>query len=139
MSRALASMVAVRLDGHDPDLCAAWIDSADRICGRPAVAPWLCKRHETVARRKLEKEVARDRARRERAAAEAERLRPKREARLAWIEARLHRLDPPVDFDHGMVNLPLSKRLPSDARIHELSELYRERDDLYRALGVIAW
>lgn len=138
MSRALASMVAVRLDGHDPAVCAAWIDSQDRICARPAVAPWLCKRHETVARRKLEKEATRDRELAAKHAARQEALRPAREARLAWIEARLHRLDPPVDFDHGMVNLPLSKRLPSDARIHELAELHREAAALRRDLGVIA-
>lgn len=136
MSRALASMVALRLDGHDPAVCAAWIDSADRICGRPAVAPWLCKRHETVARRKAERWVERDREKQAQYAARQESMRPAREARLAVVQAEIDRLDPPRGpFDHGLVNIPLAKRMPSDARIQRMAQLIRERDDLHRALG----
>ena len=130
MSRLLASMVAVRLDGHDPAVCAAWIDSADRVCGRPSVAPWLCRRHETVARKRAEKSAAHDRERAAKHAARQEELRPGREARLAVVQAEIDRLDPPRDM--------YSWRHMTERQAARLSELIRERDDLHRALGVIA-
>ena len=130
MSRALASMVAVRLDGHDPAVCAAWIDSADRICGRPAVAPWLCKRHETVALKRAEKSAAHDREKQARYAARQEELRPAREARLALVQAEIDRLDPPRQMHEW--------RHMTGRQAARLCDLIRERDDLHRALGVIA-
>ena len=48
---ALASYVALRLD-RDPDLCAAWMDSADRVCEKPATVPWLCPRHQKTAEKR---------------------------------------------------------------------------------------
>lgn len=130
MSRALASMVAVRLDGHDPDTCAAWIDSQDRICGRPVVAPWLCKRHETVARRRVEKGAAHARERAAKHAARQEELRPAHEARLALVQAEIDRLDPPRQMHEW--------RHMTDRQAAHLAALYRERDNLHRALGVTA-
>ena len=36
----LASFVILgRVDNRPTDMCAAWIDSADRICGKPAPEP----------------------------------------------------------------------------------------------------
>ena len=54
---ALASHVALRLD-RDPDLCAAWMDSADRACEKPAAVPWLCSRHQKVAEKRRDKASA---------------------------------------------------------------------------------
>lgn len=55
---SLASHVALRLDDRDPALCAAWMESAERVCGRDADAPWLCSRHRKVAEKRAGKEAA---------------------------------------------------------------------------------
>ena len=80
-----------------------------------------------------------DRAIAARRAAEAEALRPKRQADLARIEARLNAIDPFRRDDRGdgaVVNMPLAKRMPSDARISKLAHLHAERDRLRSLLGV---
>ncbi|ASK67333.1 hypothetical protein CFK39_15915 (plasmid) [Brachybacterium avium] len=136
LDRGLALTVALRLD-RSHEQCAAWIESADRVCGRDALRPWLCKRHETVAKRRLEKEVAQEKAQAEQARQRAEEQRPAREARLAQINARLDQIDPfraDGNADTAAMCAPLSQRLPSDTRIAELARLYRERDALMRTL-----
>ena len=141
LDRGLALTVALRLDSPH-EQCAARIESADRVCGRDAIRPWLCKRHETVAKRRLEKEVAQEKAQAEKAQAEkarqrAEKQRPAREARLARIDARLDQIDPfraDGNADTAAMCAPLSQRLPSDTRITELARLHRERDALVRTL-----
>lgn len=136
LDRGLALTVALRLDSPH-EQCAAWIESADRVCGRDAIRPWLCKRHETVAKRRLEKEVAQEKAQAEKARQRAEKQRPAREARLARIDARLDQIDPfrtDGKADTAATCAPLSQRLPSDTRIAELARLHRERDALVRTL-----
>lgn len=136
MSAALASMVALRYADRDPHFCAAWIESADRVCGKPGES-WMCPRHEKVARARLLKAIEKDRADRVKAEAERERMRPKWEADLERVEARLGQLDPPMrPFDHGEQNMPLRKRIPSDARIHEMAGLHKQRDYLRMRLGL---
>lgn len=54
---ALASTVALRLD-RPTDKCAAWMEAADRVCGKDATAPWLCSRHVKVAEKRWAKELA---------------------------------------------------------------------------------
>lgn len=137
--KARAMTLALRLDGPET-VCAAWIDSRDAQCGKPAEA-WLCKRHTTVGEKRLAVKLERDRARMEKVAAERERTRPRDEARLARIEARLDQIDPDRRDDRkdmAAVNLPLAKRLPSDTRIHELATLHREAEKLRERLGVTA-
>ena len=134
LDRGLALTVALRLDSPH-EQCAAWIESADRVCGRDAIRPWLCKRHETVAKRRLEKEVAQEKAQAEKARQRAEKQLPAREARLARIDARLDQIDPfraDGNADTAAMCAPLSQRLPSDTRIAELARLHRERDALVR-------
>ena len=136
LDRGLALTVALRLDSPH-EQCAAWIESADRVCGRDAIRPWLCKRHETVAKRRLEKEVAQEKAQAEKARQRAEKQLPAREARLARIDARLDQIDPfraDGNADTAAMCAPLSQRLPSDTRITELARLHRERDALVRTL-----
>lgn len=138
-NEGLASMVALRLDGHTPARCAAWIESADRICDREAVRPWLCKRHETVAHRRVGKYVAQEKARAEKARQKAKEERPALQERLARVEAKLDRLDPfrsGYRPDRAAACAPLSKRLPSDSRIAELARLHREADHLRGRLGI---
>ena len=134
--QALASTVALRLD-RPHGTCAAWIESADRICGRDAARPWLCKRHVTVAERRYARERAEAEADALKARQRAEAARPKREARLAQIDARLAQIDPTPrgGHDRAAACAPLRQRIPSDARIAELARLHRERESLARLLG----
>ncbi|MCT1430606.1 hypothetical protein M3G50_07545 [Brachybacterium muris] len=139
--RTLAATVASRLDTRPHDRCAAWIESADRVCGKPSAAhPWLCARHATVAKRRLAKAAAEDEARADRYRAEQERMRPAREARLAAVEARLRQIDPirrdGLAVDRAAQHAPLAQRLPSDARIEELARLHKRAAGLRRDLGL---
>lgn len=56
-SAALASMLVLgRLEDSPTGVCGTWLEAAERRCGRPAAADtWLCPRHISVARRRLEK------------------------------------------------------------------------------------
>lgn len=51
---SLASRVALRLD-RPADTCAAWMESAERLCDNPAAVPWLCPRHQKVAEKRAGK------------------------------------------------------------------------------------
>ena len=54
-AETLASFVVLgRVVDRPTDVCAAWIDSADRTCGKPAAEPWLCRRHVTVATKRAD-------------------------------------------------------------------------------------
>ena len=65
-AETLASFVILgRVDDRPTDVCGAWIDSADRICGKPAAEPWLFRRHVTVATKRADAYVAREAGRRE--------------------------------------------------------------------------
>lgn len=134
--QTLAAMVALRLD-RPAEQCAAWLEQAERVCGKEVVRPWLCKRHVTVAERRLEKDRARAREQVEAARQRAEQARPRREARLAEIDARLAQIDPFRDGgeDRAAACAPLRQRLPSDSRIAELARLHQEHEHLARLLG----
>lgn len=135
---ALAAEVALRHPTDYPDdKCAAWMESAERVCGKPATVPWLCKRHEKVAAARREKRLAREAARQDRYRELAKVQRPRLQEKLDAVEAEIARLTPAADapFDHGVLNLPLARRIPSDARIRRLAELHRKRDGLLTQLG----
>lgn len=131
----LASFVVLgRVIDRPTDVCGAWIDSADRTCGKPAAVPWLCRRHVTVAIKRAEAYAAREVARRERAEARRVERAPKLRARLATVEARIRQLDPPTRGDGAVVNVPLARRMPTDNQIAELARLVHERDRLRAAV-----
>lgn len=133
----LAAMVALRLD-RTPAQCAAWIESADRVCGKDAARPWLCKRHESVATRRLAKALADQEARAEKSLKAREERHRNDSARLEEVEAQLDRLDPLRDgtgADRAAACAPLSQRLPSGARIAKLARLHNEADRLRARLG----
>ena len=133
---ALASFVVLgRVDNRPTDVCGAWIDSADRVCGKPAAVPWLCRRHVTVAIKRAEAYAAREVARREHAEARRVERAPKLRARLAAVEARIRQLDPPTRGDGAVVNVPLARRMPTDNQIAELARLVHERDRLRAEVG----
>lgn len=135
-AETLASFVVLgRVDDRPANVCAAWIDSADRTCGKPAAVPWLCRRHVTVAIKRAEAYAAREIARRERADARRVERAPKLRARLATVEARIRQLDPPTRVDGAVVNVPLARRMPTDNQIAELARLVHERDRLRAEVG----
>src|SRR5699024_2687513 len=101
--KALASYVAVRIDDWRPEHgCPAWIESADRRCGRePVDAAMLCKRngnvalkHEERARIKQKEQADRTRAHR------AEKLANWR-AERELIEAQMERYGSPATSDRA--------------------------------------
>jgi len=132
----LASFVVLgRVVDRPTDVCAAWIDSADRTCGKPAAVPWLCRRHVTVAIKRADAYAARETVRRERADTRRVERAPKLRARLATVEARIRQLDPPSRDDGAVVNVPLARRMPTDNQIAELARLVHERDRLRAEVG----
>lgn len=132
----LASFVVLgRVVDRPTDVCGAWVDSADRTCGKPAAEPWLCRRHVTVATKRADAYTARESARRERAEARRLERAPKLRARLAKVEARIRQLDPPSRGDGAVVNVPLARRMPTDNQIAELARLVHERDRLRAEVG----
>lgn len=57
LQTAVASMVVLRMD-RPTGVCAAWLEAAERICGKEASAPWLCAFHVKVAERRWAKKLA---------------------------------------------------------------------------------
>lgn len=110
---ALASYVALRLD-RDPDLCAAWMDSADRVCEKPATVPWLCPRHQKTAEKRRGKAsaptVRADESKADWYAAQIAAT----EARIARREAAIERWEnrPRIDARdaRAAINAPLKQR-----------------------------
>ncbi|WP_028472952.1 hypothetical protein [Nocardioides alkalitolerans] len=137
---ALASHVALRHpDDYPAGTCVAWMDAADRVCGKPAT--YLCARHEKAARARVEKAVERENARRAKAQAAAPARRVALAAELEEVEARLNRIDPlrrESTTDGAVVNTPLATRLPSDSRIAELAQLHERRERLARDLAAVS-
>lgn len=129
---------------HCPEgTCWAWMDSAERVCGKPEAVEHLCQRHELVALARIEK-------RRQKLAEQAERRRERavrnlgaNRAKLAnlltdleRIERRMNQLDPPPPTTDpaawgGVGNSASAryrKRVTDDRVISEMVELYKRRD-----------
>ena len=119
-------------DHHPAGTCWAWMDGPEKVCGR-AEDPTtfhLCARHAKVARRRAEKDHAKRVAQDARIRAQVEAEAPARAAKLAKLDARIARLTGGGSTDPAVVNLPLAKRIPSDARIAEVARLLRLRESL---------
>ena len=132
---ALAQTVALRLD--DRAGCPAWMEAADRRCGKPATVGLLCARHHKVAEKRYEKQLASAAAWRERRRDQAAVRLPKAEAELAEVERRYAALDPSPAEDGAVVNLSLSKRLPSESRIAQLARLAAWRERLVHEISAL--
>ena len=141
MTHRLDLALTVALDRPDSwgTDCPAWIESADRKCGKPREHGYLCKRHHEVATRRLAKQAEKKAAADERHRAEQERLRPGREARLDRINAEIRRLDPPPPTTDmaawGGVGMKGYKSPYTADRIHRLAELWDEKRELEARLG----
>lgn len=126
---ALASLVALNLAGPKGK-CPAWMEAAERRCSKLATVGLLCQRHHTTALKRAEKVEAANAAFVERRRANATVRLPLAEAELTAVRKRIAALDPTLREDGAIVNLPLSRRMPSDSRIAELSRLVALRDRL---------
>lgn len=132
----LAEQVALNLDGPDNE-CPAWMESADRRCGKAPTVGFLCARHHKVALSRWEKAKAKDAAVLAKSVEKAKVRLPDAEAELARVEARLQQLDPMLrerrndpSTDPAMVNMPLRRRMVSDTRIEILARLHEKRERL---------
>ena len=120
--------------------CEAWMEQAERQCGRERMAgSWLCKRHDTTARRRMAARIAKEARQREQARAEADARRPRLIAQLRQVEARIATLDPepPTRDLAALGSAPMQRYRSrySDARIHELAELHSRRVQLRSSIG----
>lgn len=130
----LASTVALRISPFD-GTCPAWIESAERRCGKRATKGYLCSRHHKVAVKRLEQRQAKDAAQRERAEAKRAARRPKVQAELDRVNARMKQLSPDSGpLDHGVLNTPLRRRALTDSQISEMAALVDRRARLMQEL-----
>ena len=140
---ALASHVVLRLD-RDPDLCGAWMDSADRVCDKPAATPWLCGRHQKIAEKRAGK-AAEPVARAEASKADwyADQI-AATEARIARREAAIERFEimprPDTSDARAAINAPLKQRQRGMAGELKLWRAYEYATrDLPAARARLAW
>lgn len=138
----LAMQVALRIDDWTAERgCPAWIDSADRGCGRTPAHDYLCKRHHTVALRRYEK--AKQRAVKDeetRRVRNAEKL-PDWRAELERVDAEMARRDPELPGDRaaytGVIHPTIQRqraRLLSDSNVERMAFLVRRREQLVKRI-----
>lgn len=141
---ALALEVALsNSDNWPTHTCVAWVDSADRTCGKPRTEGLLCKRHDNIAEKRHAASIAKDRAQREKWAAEREAELPGWRSELAKVEARMRVLDPPdANTDPaayaGNVHPSIRRKrvaFMSDRRVMEMGKLVRRAEELRRRIG----
>lgn len=137
MTRAEALATLVAAGPLSPGTCNAWMESADRRCGKPETHPYLCDRHVTVALRRAKKAAEKARSDAAKTAAWRSENVPKMRAELDRVEDEIRRLDPPATahLDHGSLNTPLRTRMPSDAKIERLARLNQRREHLRAIVG----
>ena len=142
--KALASYVALRIDDWRPEHgCPAWIESADRQCGRqPLDTAMLCKRHRNVA---LKREQAARVKQKEQAARResyrAENL-PNWKAERELIEAQMERYGSPATNDraaYGGATHPSIRRKQlqqlSDTNVRRMADLSQRWQRLTELIG----
>lgn len=121
-----------------PDVgCVAWMEAADRRCSKDRTEGYLCKRHHTVALKRVPKALAKieqDEARSQAAAERRAERAPKLRERLAKIDAEIAHRTRERTTDMAVINTPLRTRL-SDSQIARVAQLYRDREAIVRQLG----
>ena len=142
--KQLAAYVVLRLD-RPSDVCAAWMDSADRVCGKAAISPWLCKRHKVVAEKRAAKQAGHtvQRADADKADWYAEQIAATKE-RIARDEAAIRRFEqmPRPDSSDALaaINAPLKQRqrgMTGEMKAWRASEAARK--DLPAARARLTW
>lgn len=126
-------------DHYPAGTCWAWMDAAEKVCGRPESAdePHLCTRHIRVAIRKRDKREQEDEEKRRRRQAYRVRKMPEWDEELRRIDREIARLDPPPPTRDPAAYLGegstagrryQAKYTPS--RIHRLAKLHERRREL---------
>lgn len=141
-AQTLASHVGIGHWADNPD-CVAWMDTAEKVCGKPRVEGFLCRRHHTVAVKRAEAAALKAAVEKLAALKRRERMLPKWRAELARIEARMAVLDPPplttdraayAGAQHAAVTRH-QRRALSDARVAEMAALVARAEQLRRKIG----
>lgn len=135
LAGGLWQMLALRDDGT-AGTCWAWMEAAERVCGRPedARTPHLCARHAKVALARAQRDLERRAVQTmspERRAMIEERL-GRNAGALADVVRKLDRLTgiPAGPLDHGILNTPIRGRMITDAQLDKYRALTERRDDL---------
>lgn len=139
----LALHVALRMDDYRVSFgCPAWIESADRMCGKEPVRGYLCNRHHNVAVKRQGKALdeAAKKAR-EREAYRAKKL-PEWKAELEKVNAEIERRDQPVVRDRAAVGgnthpsiWKKQKAALSDTNVKRMADLWRRHEHLTKLIG----
>ena len=142
--KALAGYVALRIDDWRPEHgCPAWIESADRQCGRqPVDAAMLCKRHRNVALKREQKARIKQKEQADRTKAyRAENL-PKWRAERELIETQMERYGSPATSDRaafGGASHPSIRRKQlqslSDTNVRRMADLSQRWQRLTELIG----
>ena len=142
--KALAGYVALRIDDWRPEHgCPAWIESADRQCGRqPVDAAMLCKRHRNVALKREQKARIKQKEQADRTKAyRAENL-PKWRAERELIEAQMEHYGSPATNDRaafGGATHPSIRRKQlqqlSDTNVQRMADLSKRWQRLTELIG----
>jgi len=142
----LLLQVALRDDYKPSAPCPAWIESADRTCGREPTHDYLCKRHDTIARRRHADSLHRETQERER---QRERIRAHRAANLTKWRTRLERIESEITSFNaagvtdraaytGLVHPSINrKRMAalSDSNVQRMAKLHSEAETLRKLIG----
>ena len=142
--KALAGYVALRIDDWRPEHgCPAWIESADRQCGRqPVDAAMLCKRHRNVALKREQKARIKQKEQADRTASyRAENL-PKWRAERELIEAQMEHYGSPATSDRaaygGAVHPSIRRKQLqslSDTNVRRMADLSKRWQRLTELIG----
>ena len=146
MNRTAGIYLTLAISDHYPaGTCWAWMEKAEKACGRPEGAePHLCPRHEVVARRRLDQRIAREAARNVQRKTDSISKLPKLRAQLAKVEAEIERRDPKPPTDDpaafGGVGCTTTarwqKRVMSDSNISRMATLWDEQRRLAEAVRI---
>ena len=146
MNRTAGLYLTLAISDHHPaGTCWAWMEKAEKACGRPEGAePHLCSRHEVVARRRLDQRIAREAARNVQRKTDSISKLPKLRAPLAKVEAEIERRDPKPPTDDpaafGGVGCTTTarwqKRVMSDSNISRMATLWDEQRRLSEAVRI---
>ena len=140
--RLLAAQVTLTVDHiNAATTCPAWVESKGSKCLKPATTGMLCKRHHTVAERRLVIAVKKRQEQELKAAKKATEAAPRKRARLAELEARIAALNakagtpPEMAAVGGDIHRSIARK--RDAAMDqtvalgvELTRLHREADRL---------
>ena len=142
LDTALASMVSVTPPDRWGTQCVAWVESRDSECGKDTKHGFLCTRHTTVAKRRLEKQIAKRGAQEEQYAQYRAQHMPEWLAERDRIDVEIAKRTEPLTTDRafsGGVGTGQHKkhlrRQFSDSNLERVGALLRRRETLEALIG----